>query len=91
MHGATQAVGHGIGANGYATKYRRTDDDLRERIGRAFRESGYPRLRTLTVDVEGGMVVLRGRVPSYYFKQVAQTVAMNAVRPAAIRNDLDVA
>ncbi|MEX0715230.1 MAG: BON domain-containing protein [Planctomycetaceae bacterium] len=68
-----------------------TDHDLRERIGQALQDSGYPRLRSLTVDVEGGSVVLRGRVPSYYFKQVAQTVAMNAARPATLRNDLDVA
>ncbi|MEX1096147.1 MAG: BON domain-containing protein [Planctomycetales bacterium] len=68
-----------------------TDGELRERVGRALLESGYQRLRFLTVDVEGGRVVLRGRVPSYYFKQVAQTVAMNAARPASLRNDLDVA
>ncbi len=44
--------------------------DVESRLSR----SGYLALRDLDCEVVGGMVLLRGRVPSYYLKQLAQTV-----------------
>jgi len=35
---------------------------------------GYPALGTIRVDFHEGVLVLRGHLPSYYLKQVAQTV-----------------
>jgi osmotically-inducible protein OsmY len=47
-------------------------------------------LRTVEVCARDGHVVLRGRVPSYYLKQVAQEVALAMPGVLQLRNELDV-
>ncbi len=37
-------------------------------------ESSYHAVRRVSCEVRDGMLVLRGRVPSFYMKQIAQTV-----------------
>ena len=39
------------------------------------RRSGYLALRGVTCDISGGALRLHGRLPTYYLKQVAQTIA----------------
>jgi osmotically-inducible protein OsmY len=63
---------------------------LAERIERALRATGYGPLRCIEVAVQARLVVLRGRVPSYYLKQVAQTVALAIPGTHQIRNELNV-
>jgi hypothetical protein len=46
---------------------------------RALRCGPYPPLKKLSCDYQGGVLVLRGRLPSYYLKQVAQEVVAHQV------------
>jgi osmotically-inducible protein OsmY len=68
----------------------RTEPSLAERVERALRATGYPALRTIDVSVRGRLVVLQGRVPSYYMKQMAQAIAMAIPAVQELRNDVDV-
>ena len=63
---------------------------LAERVGRALRATGYGPLRGVEVTVHARLVILGGRVPSYYLKQVAQTTALAVPGARHVRNDLDV-
>jgi osmotically-inducible protein OsmY len=63
---------------------------LAERVERALHATGYPHLRNAEVSVCGRFVVLRGRVTSYYEKQLAQAAAMDVVGSMEVRNDLEV-
>jgi osmotically-inducible protein OsmY len=63
---------------------------LAERIERALRATGYGPLRGIAVTVHARLVLLGGRVPSYYLKQVAQATALAVPGARQVRNDLDV-
>ena len=67
-------------------------EDLRlaERVERALRATGYGALRCIEVSVCARLVILGGRVPSYYLKQVAQATALAVPGTHQLRNDLDV-
>ena len=64
--------------------------DLAERVGRALRATGYDPLRDIEVTVHERLVILRGRAPSYYLKQVAQATALTVPGVDRARNDLEV-
>jgi CheY-like chemotaxis protein len=53
--------------------------------------TGYGKLRDVAVSAHSRVVVLRGRVPSYYLKQVAQTAVLSLPGIDHVRNDLEVA
>jgi osmotically-inducible protein OsmY len=53
--------------------------------------SGHSPLRTIQVHEKHGTVVLRGSVPTYYLKQVAQVIARSVRGVAAIQNEMMVA
>jgi hypothetical protein len=63
---------------------------LAEAVGRALRATGYPPLWQVEVSVSGHQVSLRGHVPSYYLKQIAQTVVLALPEVLDLRNDLEV-
>jgi osmotically-inducible protein OsmY len=63
---------------------------LAERVERALRATGHPCLRAIEVTVCGRLVVLRGRVPSYYVKQLAQAAALTVDGAPELRNDIEV-
>jgi osmotically-inducible protein OsmY len=63
---------------------------LAERIERALRATGYGPLRGIEVIVQGQLVILKGRVSSYYLKQVAQATALSVLEAHEVRNDLEV-
>jgi osmotically-inducible protein OsmY len=67
-------------------------EDLRlaERVERALGATGYGPLRGIAVTVQARVVILAGRVPSYYLKQVAQTTALAVPGAHQVRNDLEV-
>lgn len=52
--------------------------------------SGYPPLQHLRCETIDGVVVLSGTVPSYYLKQMAQTVAGKAAAVQQVENRLEV-
>ena len=63
---------------------------LAEGIERALRATGYGPLRGIEVTVHARLVILGGRVPSYYLKQVAQTTALAVPGVRQVRNGVDV-
>ena len=47
---------------------------------RGLRSSRYAALKRVSCDYQGGVLVLRGRLPSYYLKQMAQEVVGHQVQ-----------
>jgi osmotically-inducible protein OsmY len=68
----------------------REDRCLAECVERALRATGYGPLRDLRVTARERLIILAGRVPSYYLKQVAQAAALVVPGVHQVRNDLDV-
>jgi hypothetical protein len=60
-------------------------------ILRRLQTSSYLPLRLIHCSAEGPRVVLRGRVPSYYLKQLAQTLAGQCIGVPSVDNRLEVA
>jgi osmotically-inducible protein OsmY len=60
------------------------------RICDALLATRYAPLGAVEVHVQGQLVILRGRVPSYYLKQVAQSVTLAVAGGHQVRNELDV-
>jgi len=67
------------------------DLDLAERVGRALAATGYGPLRGIEVTVHARLVLLGGRVSSYYLKQLAQATALAVPGVHEVHNDLVVA
>ncbi|MFO0800905.1 MAG: BON domain-containing protein [Gemmataceae bacterium] len=68
-------------------------DDLDPAVSAARRElakSGYTWLARVEVAVAAGRVVLRGDVPSYYLKQLAQVTVLSVPGVPGVRNELRV-
>jgi osmotically-inducible protein OsmY len=55
-----------------------------------FRRSGYFALRDISCDARNGVLHLRGRLPSYYLKQVAQAVAAEVEGVRRVVNRIEV-
>jgi osmotically-inducible protein OsmY len=68
----------------------REDFFLAERVERALCATGYGALRDIDVTVYARLIILDGRVPSYYLKQVAQATALAVPGARHVHNDLDV-
>ncbi len=67
------------------TGHSRGPDKRWESLIRAeFQKSTYGVLRCISCQVHDGMITLSGSVPSYYLKQVAQRLALNAVESTAV-------
>jgi osmotically-inducible protein OsmY len=64
--------------------------ETESKIEQALRATAYAPLRTLQVRVAEGLAILRGPVPSYYLKQVAQAVALGVTGISDVHNELDV-
>jgi hypothetical protein len=52
--------------------------------------SPYLELRNVTCDLHEGVLTLRGRVPSYFLKQLAQTLLSGLDGISVLNNQLDV-
>jgi hypothetical protein len=59
-------------------------------VVRALREIGHPALRSIEIEISGGVVILWGRVPSYSLKQLAQETAQRVAGVQGIANGLEV-
>ena len=66
------------------------DQRLAEQVENALRATGYGALRTVRVSVCAGVVILAGRVSSYYLKQVVHATALAVPGAHQIRNGLNV-
>ena len=63
---------------------------LREAVIQALRHSGYTYLSNLKCEVFDGVVVVFGVVPSFFLKQVAQTIILRIAEVKGVRNNLRV-
>jgi hypothetical protein len=61
-----------------------------EAVGRALRATGYLALRDIQVEIDRGIAMLRGRVPTYHQKQLAQAVAQKVNGVRGIANGIEV-
>ena len=50
---------------------REVDRDLRQRVKGFLHQRGYGPHRTLEIGIERGVVVVQGRVPTFYLRQIA--------------------
>jgi len=66
------------------------DRKLCERIVQTLRATGYLSLRDLSVTAVDGLVTLRGRVPSYYLKQVVHSAVRELPGVVEMRDHLEV-
>lgn len=65
-------------------------DDLAEIARGRLRNSPYASLRTLSCDVENNGLVLRGRLPSFHHKQLAQETVRRLAGVRQIINETEV-
>lgn len=68
----------------------RSEHELIEAVRSALYVAGYAPLRHLEIEICGGIVVLWGRVPTYYQKQLAQVTAQRVAGVRGIANGLEV-
>ena len=66
------------------------EPQLAEEVARSLIATGRLPLRRLEVSTSGGVVTLRGRVGSYYHKQMAQAAALSVIGPGQLVNEVEV-
>jgi osmotically-inducible protein OsmY len=69
---------------------RREEGIVQARATQRLQESSYPSVRRVVCEFHGGMLTLRGRVSSYYLKQIAQTLILGMKGVEGIDNQLEV-
>jgi osmotically-inducible protein OsmY len=69
---------------------RGTDDHLQDAIVQGLRGSGYRALSDVQCEVLGGVVALSGTVPSFFVKQIAQTIILRMGSVKRLKNHLEV-
>jgi osmotically-inducible protein OsmY len=79
-----------VPAGGRTASDAAADRAVFEAVVQALRNTGHAALRDLDIEIEGGVVVLWGRVPSYYEKQLAQAAVQQATGTARIANGIEV-
>jgi hypothetical protein len=55
-----------------------SSDEIRQEMRRRLCSTGYLALRTVSCEYHNGTGVLRGQVPSYYLKQLAQSMLLSS-------------
>lgn len=65
-------------------------EQTRALISGQLRESRYPTLRNVQCEIQGDAIVLQGRVPTFYAKQVAQELLRSVEPSVRIDNQLEV-
>jgi hypothetical protein len=65
-------------------------DLVHDAVIAAFRSSGYRHLWNLECEVREDLVTLSGVLPSFYLKQVAQTIAMSIDQVREVKNTVEV-
>ena len=73
-----------------ATPSRLPQPGLRELAEGRLRRNPYLALRNVSCDCRGGVLVLRGRLPSYYLKQVAQEAVAHLEGVQGVENQIEV-
>jgi hypothetical protein len=73
-----------------ASGSQRSRDFVGERAEARLHDSPYSALRTVSCRFHDGVLIVNGRVPTYYLKQVAQTLLGDMPEVSEIQNRLDV-
>ena len=68
-----------------------TNHQLEDDLHHAFRTAGYAQLRHIGITHQIGCVTLRGRVPTYFLKQLAQSLASSLLGVQVVVNHIEVA
>jgi osmotically-inducible protein OsmY len=79
-----------LGFKGEALMTRNSQPGLQELAERCLRRNPYLALKNVSCDCRDGVLVLRGCLPSYYLKQVAQEVVARLEGVEAIDNQIQV-
>ncbi len=61
-----------------------------EEVEQALQRLGYPDLRSILCLIQDSKVTLRGTVPTYHLKQLAQTAAKRVAGVRAVKNEITV-
>ena len=70
---------------------REFKQDIERDIIRDLQRCGYLDVRGVSCEYDHGVLTLRGGVPSYYLKQIAQTVVLDRLQHAAVlKNQVEV-
>mgnify|MGYP002624103600 FL=1 len=64
------------------------NDQKQQAIQQRLRESSYSPLWRLKCQIASDRIVLAGAVPSYYMKQMAQTIALGQAGDKAVENQI---
>jgi hypothetical protein len=67
-----------------------SENPLESQILRTLTESGHAQLRQVRIAISGTEVALLGRVPTYYLKQLAQSLVLAVEGVESLRNELEV-
>jgi osmotically-inducible protein OsmY len=87
----TTVNGSGLTALEEAARVCAGMDVVEATVQSQLQASPYAVLRQIVCEFRDGVVFLRGRVPSYYMKQVAQNIVHCVEGVSEVRNQLDVA
>lgn len=67
-----------------------SEADLLAVVNQALRSAGYPPLWNVACELVEGVLILRGRVSTYYLKQLAQTAVMATQKVETLENRIEV-
>jgi BON domain len=65
-------------------------ESVKQLAGACLTQSGYLALRSISCDLIEGVLHLRGRVPSHYLKQVAQSLVLELKGVRGVVNQIEV-
>lgn len=66
------------------------DQHILEQVNKALHRSGYDQLRSVRTYCHHGRIVLQGKIPTHYLKQVAQELVHSVCDVQDVDNDLHV-
>jgi osmotically-inducible protein OsmY len=67
-----------------------TDQQLECDLCQAFQTVGYAQLRHIDINCHDGNVTLQGNVPTYFLKQLAQSLALSRTNVTSVDNRIEV-
>jgi osmotically-inducible protein OsmY len=89
-NGARDLAGREVPARDRVYSVTEAAERIAKLAERRLQESGYCCLRRVSCHYHEGVLALRGRVPSFYLKQVAQTVVRQIEGVIEILNQVEV-
>lgn len=84
------SAGRGPSSHEHSFSPRVREEALQAHVEAAFREASYLPLRRIRCDYHAGVVTLRGRVPSFHLKQLAQSLVQSLECGCEVNNRVEV-